>query len=250
MDLKLSGKRALVTGSSRGIGLAIAELLAAEGCELVLTARNSEELELAFQRIGRDRARVITADLTRDDEVARLASEAGDLDILVNNAGAVPPGTLQDIDLSAWRAGWDLKVYGYIALTQAVYRGMAARAGGVIVNVIGAAAEWLPPAFLPGAVGNAALVAFTKTVGKASHEDGIRIVGVNPGMVGTQRAERLFRDAARRQFGDEERWREFTNTKPFKRLATVDEIASAVAFLASPRSGYTSGTVLTIDGGG
>jgi len=252
MDLELTGKRVLITGASKGIGRAVAEMLAQEGCDLVLAARTRSALEEAADAIrSRHQVRVaaIPADLSRTAEVERLAVEAGPIDILVNNAGAIPQGGLLDVDDAAWRAAWDLKVFGFISLTRAVYARMKAADGGVIVNIIGAAGEWLPAGYLAGAAGNASLMAFTKALGRASWRDNIRVVAINPGSTLTGRLEQRSRTRAQERFGDPERWRETFAEMPFGRPAAPEEIAAAVAFLASPRSAYTTGTVLTIDGG-
>lgn len=251
MDLHLAGKRVLVTGASKGIGKATALLLAEEGCDLVLVSRDGAVLAAAAEAArgtGRVSVQVIAADLSRQAEVARVADEAGPLDVLVNNAGAVPPGDLLAVDDATWRAAWDLKVFGYIGLTRALYPRLRERRG-VVVNVIGAAGEYFDPNYIAGSAGNAALMAFTRSLGKAAPKDGMRVVGINPGPVGTDRIETLLRARAVREFGDETRWGEYQQTMAFGRPASPEEIASAVAFLASSRSGYTTGTILTIDGG-
>ena len=120
---------------------------------------------------------------------------------------------------------------------------------GVIVNVIGAAGEWLDPGYIAGSTGNAALMAFTKALGKAAQKDGMRVVGINPGPTATDRMSIRLRSQAKAQFGDEERWRELTSSLPYGRPGEPEEVAAAVAFLASPRSGYTTGSILTTDGG-
>ncbi|HEY8612059.1 MAG TPA: short-chain dehydrogenase/reductase [Roseomonas sp.] len=250
MDLHLSAKMAVVTGASKGIGRAIALGLAAEGCSLVLVSRDRESLqgvanEIA-ERIGGS-VRVIPADLSRQSEIERLAAEIGEVDVLVNNAGAIPAGNLLEVGNDPWRAAWDLKVFGYISLSRALYPALKA-AQGVIVNVIGAAGERMSPDYIAGSTGNAALMAFTRSLAIGAAKDGIRVVGINPGPVATDRNELLLRARARKEWGDEERWREFQSSMPFGRAATVEEIASAAAFLASPRSSYTSGTILTING--
>ncbi len=253
MDLQLAGKRVLVTGGSKGIGQASAEVLADEGCDLILVARDSAVLERTAAAI-RDRrqvsVRTIAADLSSDAAVRRVAGEAGEIDILVNNAGAIPPGNLGAVDDATWRRAWDLKVFGFISLCRAVYPALAARRSGVIVNVIGAAGERFDPNYIAGSAGNAALMGFTRALGRAAPADNLRVVGINPGPIATARLEMLSRTRAGQQLGDPERWRELFAKMPFGRAGTPEEIGNAVAFLASPRSGYTSGTILTIDGGG
>jgi len=252
MELGLAGKRALITGGSKGIGRATAALLAEEGCDVTIVARDAATLAQAAEAIRAKRqvnVHHIAADLSTDDAVGRVADQAGDIDILVNNAGAIPPGDLVSVDNDTWRRAWDLKVFGFISLCRAVYPRMAARRGGVIVNVIGAAGEKFPPSYIAGATGNAALMAFTRALGRQAPKDGLRVVGINPGPVTTDRLIMLQRDRAAKELGDAERWRELLSGMPFSRAATPQEIANAVAFLASPRSGYTSGSILTIDGG-
>ena len=212
MDLGLTGKRALITGGSKGIGRATAALLAEEGCDVVIVARGREALdEAAGQVRARRQVRVdaIAADLSRTDEVLRVAREAGPVDILVNNAGAIPPGTLAQVEGRRWREAWDLKVFGFIDLTREIHAAMKARGGGVIVNVVGAAGEKFPADYIAGAAGNAALMAFTRALGRAAPADDMRVVGINPGPVATERMVMLQRDRAERMHGDPERWREF-----------------------------------------
>lgn len=252
MDLQLAGKRVLITGGSKGIGQACAEVLADEGCHLTLVARDPAALDAAASAIRARRqvqVRTISADLSSDEAVRKVAAEAGEIDILVNNAGAIPPGDLLAVDDTTWRHAWDLKVFGFISLCRAVYPQMKARKDGVILNIIGAAGEKLNPGYIAGSAGNASLIAFTRALGKSSTADGIRVVGINPGATATARLEMLNRDRAEKQFGDAERWRELFSAMPFGRAGTPEEIAWAAAFLVSPRSGYTSGTMLTIDGG-
>ncbi|WP_428390374.1 short-chain dehydrogenase/reductase [Lichenicoccus sp.] len=250
MDLHLAGRRALVTGASKGIGRATALLLAEEGCELVLVARHPETLSQAAEAVrGRRQVavRIIAADLSRQSEIERVAADVGDIDILVNNAGAIPSGDLLAMGDIAWRAAWDLKVFGYIGLTRALYPRLRERRG-VVVNVIGSAGERFDPNYIAGSAGNAALMAFTRSLAKDACPHGMRVVGINPGPVGTDRMETLLRARAAREFGDAARWRDYCRDMSFGRPATPEEIANAVAFLASPRSGYTTGTILTIDG--
>jgi len=238
MELRLKGKRALVTGASKGIGRACVELLAAEGCT-VLGASRSIAGGVAAKAV----------DLSLRGAAEDLAAWAGDLDILVNNAGAIPGGDLQRVDEETWRKAWDLKVFGYINLTRAVYAAMKKRGSGVIVNILGNAGERLNPAYIAGSTANAGLMAFTRTLGGASHADGIRVLGINPGPVATDRLVSLHKQMAQTKLGDANRYQELFKEMSFGRPATPEEIASAVAFLVSERSAYTTGCILSIDGG-
>ncbi|MDU0961151.1 MAG: short-chain dehydrogenase/reductase, partial [Bradyrhizobium sp.] len=185
----------------------------------------------------------------KSEDVTRLAQEAADIDILVNNAGDIPSGPIDKIDETTWRHAWDLKVFGFINLTRLVYAQMKARGSGVIINDIGAAGEKFDANYICGSAGNAALMAFTRALGSKSLADNIRVVGINPGPVGTDRHVTLLKTRARQQFGDESRYTEFQKGLPLGRPAHVREIADLMAFLASDRAGYTSGVIYTVDGG-
>ena len=251
MDLHLKGKRALVTGASKGIGLSSARMLAEEGCDVTLVARDAAALEAGAAAIRADygtAADVIVADLSTGEGVDQVAAQVSALDILVNNAGAIPGGDLAAVGRETWRRAWDLKVFGFIDLSRALYATLKV-SRGVIVNVIGYAGESFPSNYIAGASGNAALMAFTKALGKHAPADSMRVVGINPGPVSTDRLITLRKAMAKSELGDAERWQELNKGMPFGRPATPEEIASAVCFLASDRSGYTSGTILTIAAG-
>jgi NAD(P)-dependent dehydrogenase (short-subunit alcohol dehydrogenase family) len=252
MDLHLRGKRVLITGASKGIGAAAAEAFAEEGCHLHLAARSGELLKALAERLRAAHqidASAHIVDLRKSEDVVQLAKEAADIDILVNNAGDIPGGAIDRIDEATWRHAWDLKVFGFINLTRAVYAQMKARGGGVIVNDIGAAGEKFDANYICGSAGNAALMAFTRALGSKSLADNIRVVGINPGPVGTDRHVTLLKTRARHQFGDESRYKEFQKGLPLGRPAHAREIGDLMAFLASARSGYTSGAIFTVDGG-
>lgn len=252
MDLHLDGKNVLITGGSKGIGRAAAEILASEGCNLVLVARTEKDLDAARSALRskyNTRVETVAADLSDGRNVERVAREFPDIDILVNNAGAIPGGNLQEIDEAKWRAAWDLKVFGYINMCRAYYALMRARKSGVIVNVIGAAAQTRDPGYICGVAGNAALAAFSQSLGHASVADRVRVVAIHPGPVATDRLITLLRKRSQDRTGDPETWRELTKSMPFGRAAEPEEIGAMVAFLASDRSGYTSGSIVTIDAG-
>lgn len=256
MDLGLKGKTALVTGGSRGIGLATALSLAAEGCNLHLAARNAADLEKAKARIRGVADVQVTChvrDLSKHEECVALAKSCGDVDILINNAGAIPGGSLRNLEDEAWRKGWELKLFGYISLTREVYRRMCERKSGTIVNVIGTAGERPNAGYIAGTTANAGLMAFTRALGAEAPDHGIRVVGVNPGKTATERQINLAKDAAREKLGDENRYPEIQKAAdanlPYGRSARSDELGDVIAFLASARASYVNGTIVTVDGG-
>ena len=251
MQLGLANKTVLITGASQGIGLACAHTFAAEGCHLHLAARNGSAMAQTKTEIEAKhpvRVTVHEADLSTTDAMDTLAAAAADADILVNNAGDIPAGSLGIVSDAALRAGFDLKVFGYITLTRAFYARMKGR-GGAIVNIIGNSGENWDASYFAGSTGNAALMSFTKAIGGASLNDGVRVVGINPGPVATARMLKIMKRKAIDMLGDEARWEELYDRYPGKRPATAEEVADLTAFLASPRAGYITGTIVTIDGG-
>jgi 3-oxoacyl-[acyl-carrier protein] reductase len=251
MDLKLTGRSVMITGASKGIGLGIGKWFASEGVNLCLVARSGDLLAKeaeAIRKSAQVNVQTLAADLSDPAARRKVFETFPDVDIVVNNAGAIPGGTIEDVDETAWRAGWDLKVYAHVDFTRMYLAKMKARQRGVIINIIGAGGEKLTYGYIAGSAGNAALMAFTRTIGGTSPDFGVRVVGVNPGPVATERVEYLARQRAAKA-GDESRWRDSFKNMPFGRPATVDEIAAVVVFLASDLSSYTSGTIVSIDGG-
>ncbi|MBM3529736.1 MAG: SDR family oxidoreductase [Alphaproteobacteria bacterium] len=252
MDLNLRGRRALITGSSKGIGLAIARSLAAEGCDVQLVARTQSELDKATAAIRADYGVAAVghaADLSDSAGVKAVAAAAGEVDILVNSAGAIPRGTLLDIDEARWRKAWDLKLFGAINLTREIYGPMCQRGKGVIVNIAGMAGERPDAYYIAGSVANAALIMFSRSLGGDSIRFGVRVLAVNPGPVETEKHINDTRRLAKEKFGDENRWRDVMSGLPMKRAATTDEVSGMVAFLCSDYSSYISGASILIDGG-
>jgi len=252
MDLKLAGQRVLITGASQGIGQGLAHAFAEEGVHLHLTARNAARLEELKREIENEcdvDVSLHPLDLTESGACERLAAAVGDIDILVNNAGVIPSGTLSEIDERTWREGWELKVMGYINLCRIYYDKMKARGHGVIVNNIGNSGEIFDPRYVAGTTGNASLMALTRALGGHSLDDNIRVVGVNPGPVDTDRIYSMLKKRAKDTLGDESKYEELQAGYPLSRPAHVHEITDLVVFLASYRSGYTSGVVYTVDGG-
>lgn len=252
MDLQLGGKKVLITGASQGIGEGLAHAFAGEGCPLHLTARSADKLEaLRLALVGDHKVAVtVTAvDMTQEGSCEKIVADAGEVDILINNAGVIPSGPLFDISPQKWREGWALKGFGYADMIRLVYPRMKARGGGVILNNIGNGGEVCDPNYIEGAAGNASIMAMTRALGGTSLNDNIRVVGVNPGPVDTSRIYNMLRKFAETRLGDANRYKELLEHYPLKRPAKIHEITDLFLFLASFRSGYTSGTVFTVDGG-
>ena len=252
IELNLAGKRALVTGGTQGIGRAIARRLAGEGCDLYLAARTEADLAALRGELmdghGVD-VGIFALDLGLSANQHTLAEACRGADILVNSAGSIPIGTIGEIDEDSWRTAWDLKVFATINLCRAFYGFMKARGAGVIVNIIGNGGERPVSNYVAGACGNAAVMALTRALGGDSHRDGIRVVGINPGPVATDKLVAMMKKTALSRFGDEDRYRDFLAPFAFERAATPEEIADMAAFLASDVSAYTTGTIVTVDGG-
>ncbi len=252
MDLNLKDRNVLITGASRGIGEAVAKTMAKEGCNLILTATNTEKLgQLAGDLKSAHGIAVETHgfDLSRHENIKALADVAGHCDILVNNAGAVPRGSLYEVTPEAWRHGWDLKVFGYIDLTRYILPRMTDRKSGVIINIIGMAGERPEPKYIATCCGNAALMMFTQCIGGESMRDGVRVIGVNPGPIMSDRHRRGAERVAERELGSKDRWPELYKRFPIGRPGRVDEVADVVAFLASDRASYISGEIIRVDAG-
>jgi 3-oxoacyl-[acyl-carrier protein] reductase len=251
MELDLAGKTAVVTGASKGIGLGCAVALAREGCDVHIVARSADVLTDAASLIGREApGRSVSThalDLSQSDDQADLVAATGIPDIWVNNAGAIPGGDITTIDEQTWRDAWDLKVFGYINLCRHVFPAMCERGSGVILNVIGAAADRPQPGYIAGAVGNSGLVGLSKALGSRSLPHGVRVLAVNPGLIVTDRMSDLLRRTATDELGDPDRWEELIPTDPAP--GTVEQVADVVTFLVSPRASHVSGVVLTVDGG-
>lgn len=252
MDLQLTGRRVLITGGSKGIGLATAVSFAREGATPVLVARSAGTLDEAAALILREtgvKAQVLACDLSASDGIASLLRQAGEVDILINNAGAIPGGALGDVDDARWRQSWDLKLFGYINLIRELMPKMESRGSGVIVNIIGMAGAAPRANYICGSTANAALIAFTQAIGAASVRHGVRVFGINPSPTRSDRMEGMLRTQAMSKLGDAERWMELTSNLPFGRMTEPQEIADLAVFGSSPRCGYLSGSVLNIDGG-
>jgi 3-oxoacyl-[acyl-carrier protein] reductase len=256
MELGLSGKRCIVTGASRGIGAATAEVLAAEGAHVALLARSAGELReraLALEKAHGVRALPVAVDLSRADELAGAMAGAieglGGVDVLVNNAGASPFGSLEQIDDATWQASIDLKLLGYVRAIRAVLPRMRAQRSGRIVNVLGSAGITASEAYALGCL-NSALAHVTRGAALLAARDGIAAVAVHPGPTATERllggmqaaarAAGLATEAYVEKFGRE--------NVPLGRIAQPEEVAKMIAVLASDAASFVTGTALQVDG--
>jgi 3-oxoacyl-[acyl-carrier protein] reductase len=261
MDLQISGRKAVVTGGSLGIGHAVAAELAAHGVDVVVIARNGERLKSAAAAIqagapgGNEKARVIpiAADLSRGDEVERATRAAraalGRVDILVNNAGSSPASGLVDTPDSVWQSSFDLKLMGYVRCARAFIPEMAARKWGRVVNVIGLGGHQIVPRYVAGGAINAALLNVTKSLAKEYAVDGVTVNGVNPGPTETPRLQTLWAQRAKAAGTTvEEIAKRSIATVPMGRAGTAEEVAAMVVFLCSEQARYISGTLVDVDG--
>jgi NAD(P)-dependent dehydrogenase (short-subunit alcohol dehydrogenase family) len=253
VDLGLKGKRALVTGGSMGIGRAAALALAGEGCRVAIAARGAAALAEAASEIGAG-ALALQADCTRPEDIARLVAEAqlglGGIDILVNSIGAAKSGDFVALSDEDWQESLELKLYGVVRSCRAVVPHMRRAGWGRIVNVIGHRGRQPDTQAMPAGVANAGLINFTKALADEVVRDGILVNGVSPCPMETRRLDYMVRARAQMAGISEEAAREeFLRDIPLGRFARPDEIAPLIAFLASARNSYISGTTIAIDGG-
>ena len=251
MDLGLKNQKVLITGGSKGIGLACARIFLAEGAQVALVSRSQENLNAANKALGN--AYTIAADLTDAAAAAamvdRVEQEFGALDVLVNSAGAAKRTDADDLTPAAWRAGMDAKYFSYINVMDPVIKRMGKRGRGAVVNVIGSGGKVASPTHLAGGAANAALLLATAGLAYAYASKGVRVVGVSPGVTKTDRvAQGLKAEAKRANLSEEQAYKQMIARLPMGRPAEPDEIADIVVFAASERGRYLTGANISTDG--
>lgn len=266
MDLQLDGKKALVTGSSKGIGEAIAKALAREKATVIIHGRNqAEAAKVASAIIAQGgRAHTVIGDLTRDGDVEQLLvmaeNLAGPIDILVNNAGGSGGSTAGWANAlpDDWSAAYDRNVLAALRVTKHLLPKMRQAKWGRVINISSAAATMPPPSAPDYSASKAAMNAMTVSMAKAVASDGVTVNAVSPGTIRSSTFEERFRDVAAAQglAARDAPWSDIERVTlplfaqvPASRTGRLDEIADAVAFLASPLAGYITGINLRVDGG-
>ena len=254
MDLQLAGARALVTGGSRGIGLAVARGLRAEGARVAIVARHEERLRAAAAELGPE-VLAVPADTTDDAAVRAMVEEVvgawGGVDVLVN-AAAQPAGgpvpALADLTDAEVQADFDTKVLGYLRCARAVAPHMTAQGRGRIVNISGLNAR--RTGSIAGGIRNVAVAALTANLADELGPSGVGVTVVHPGLVETERTARLVADRAAASGRTEEQVRaDLAAGSSLRRLVTAEEVANVVVFLCSPLAVAVTGDAVGVGGG-
>jgi NAD(P)-dependent dehydrogenase (short-subunit alcohol dehydrogenase family) len=255
VDLGLSGKVVLITGGSKGIGLACARAFAAEGAKVAIASRSQENLNRARAELAKEGVQVfaVAADLTRAETASAMAAATekalGPIDILVNSAGASKRHSMDQYDTHAWHQGMDSKFFPYVHAMDAVRASMVERRKGVVVNIIGTGGKRAQPTHLAGGAANAALMLVTVGMANALGKLGIRVNAINPASTYTGRVKQaLVLEAKEKSISEEEALKRLEAAIPLSRYGQPEEVASVAVFLASDKASYVSGAVIPMDG--
>jgi NAD(P)-dependent dehydrogenase (short-subunit alcohol dehydrogenase family) len=256
MDLNLKDRVVLVTGGSKGIGLACAGAFAAEGARVAISSRSRENLAAAEASLRAKAAEIVTAAADLVDAKAALALVAeierrlGPIDVLVNSAGAAKRYAPDSLDMQAWHDAMDAKYFTYVHAMQAVLPRMVARKRGAIVNIVGQGGKIASPAHLPGGSANAALMLLSAGLASAYGRNGIRVNAINPGVTLTERVTGRFEAEGRTAgISPEEARTRGEKSIPLGRYGRPEEVAAVAVFLASDRASYVTGANIPMDGG-
>ena len=256
MELGLNGKVVIVTGGSKGIGLACMRAFLLEGARVAIVSRAEANLKAALQdlgALGKDLI-AVPCDLTRSDSAISMVTEVeqriGPVDVLVNSAGAAKHYLPEELKAESWHAGMDAKYFTYIHSMQAILPGMEKRGKGAIVNIIGIGGKVANPVHLPGGAANSALMLATVGLAHAYGPKGIRINGINPGLTMTERMLEAARfEAGMCNLSVKEVIAQRQSLIPLRRYATPEDVANLTLFLASEKASYLTGAIIPMDGG-
>jgi 3-oxoacyl-[acyl-carrier protein] reductase len=257
MDLGIKGRCALVTGGSQGIGRACAELLAAEGVDVAIAARDEDRLQSVAEELSSNSAgRVVpvAGDMSKAEDVARVIAAAtdalGKIDILVNNAGSAPLGMIGDIDDDSWQSSFDLKLMGYVRCARTAMGPMRERRWGRIINVIGNGGHFPTAKYIAGGAINAAILNITQALAEECGPDNVLVNGVNPSATATDRWDTLVQQRTKMTGETVEQIMAASAAKvPLGRIGEPEDIANMVVFLCSERASFVNGALIEVDGG-
>lgn len=255
MKLGLEGKVVLITGGSKGLGLACARAFASEGAKVAIASRSQDNLDRAREGLGKEGFQVVAirADLTRAQDasalVAAVEQQLGPVDVLVNSAGAAQRHTMDEYDEDAWHQGMNAKYFPYVNAMDAVRSGMIKRGRGAIVNLIGMGGKVANPTHLAGGAANAALMLVTTGMAHALGRKGIRVNTINPGATFTDRVKQSLRVEAKSQgISEDETLKRNQERIPLGRYGSPEEVAAVALFLASEPASYVTGAIIPMDG--
>lgn len=255
MQLSLDNRIAVVTGASKGIGLACARLFAQSGARVVAVARSADTLDQAVSQMASEGLQVqaMTADLSNAQQALALAhrieTEVGPIDVLLNSAGAARRFAPEDLSAAAFHQGIDAKYFSTIHLLEPVLKAMATRRRGAVVNIIGQGGRVASPMHIPGGSANAALMLSTVGFARAYAGQGIRVNGINPGMTRTGRVEEGLAVSAKASGKTREQVLADEIARiPMGRMGEPEEVAQLALFLASDAASYVSGAIIPMDG--
>ncbi len=256
MDLQLTGKVALVVASSKGLGKAIALQLAEEGCDVMLTSRNAEQLAQAYQDIlatAKGRVEYCPCDITSSEDILKLVTTTrnslGPVEILVNNAGGPPGGGFEQVDDADWQAAFELNLLSYVRLIRQVLPDLKQQ-GGRIINITSASIKQPIPGLILSNVFRMGIVGLAKTLADELAPYNVLVTTVAPGRIATDRTAYLDQfNAEKRGVSKDQVVNEALQRIPLKRYGETEEFAKVVCFLASAASSYMTGSVITVDGG-
>lgn len=256
MDLQLTEKTALIVASSKGLGKAIASQMAAEGCDVMLTSRSAEQLDVAKQQLlphARGRVECHPCDITSLDDIRSLVAvtreRLGPIDILINNAGGPPGGGFEQVDDAVWQAAFELNLLSYVRLIREVLPDLKQR-GGRIINITSSSIKQPIPGLILSNVFRMGILGLSKSLADELAPYNILVNTVAPGRIATERTAYLDQfKAVKRGVSKEQVVAESLKNIPLKRYGDTEEFAKVVCFLASGASSYVTGSTLMVDGG-